>query len=367
MSFLSKFFKKNIFLGVDIGTASIKMVEIKYNDGKALLTNYGSVVIRDVAMEAYAGPSIHKAIATLLQRMDVDGGRVYVSLPGSNGLIALLEFPEMDEKELEQAIRFEAHKYIPAEMDDVALSWEIVRKSESAKKKLLKKEEEIKENGNTLGNRQEVLLVGALKSDVSLLSSRFQKAHHDIHAIEIESFSLVRSLASDIRQEVLIVDMGHSICNFILARDGVIRISRNIDIGGKSITETIADSMNVSLSRAEAMKKGNKNLFEEKGLSLTFSSLEVVLKETTRIISSYEKKHTGKKVSRIILSGGAASMKGMQGFFEKRTGIRTELGDPWKQVTYDQALDPFVQEMGSSFSVAIGLAMRGIEDFRRGE
>lgn len=367
MSFLSKFFKKNVFLGVDVGTASIKMVELKYDNGKILLSNYGSVVIRDVAMEAYAGPSVHRAIATLLERMDVKGGRVYVSLPGSNGLIALLEFPEMDEKELEQAIRFEAHKYIPADMEDVALSWEVVRKSENAKKNLLEKREKTEGIGNATANKQEVLLVGALKNDVNLLSSRFQKANHDIHAIEIESFSLVRSLASEIREEVLIVDMGHSICNFILARDGVIRISRNIDIGGKSITETIADSMKVSLSRAESIKRGGKNLFQEKGLSLTFSSLEVVLKEVSRIVSSYEKKHSGKKVSRIILSGGSASMKGIGEFFEKRTGIRTEVGDPWKKIVYDQALEPFIEEMGASFAVAIGLAMRGVEDFRRGE
>jgi len=368
MKFFAQLMKKNVFLGVDIGTSSIKAVELSYKDQKAYLTNYGSVTIRDAAMDAQSAPAIHKAISALLQEMRVKATRLYVSLPSSNGLVALLEFPFMSEKELEQAVRFEAHKYIPAEMEDIALSWEVIQQIE--KKSSLgvlkikgEKEEKKKPKRRDI---QEVLLVAALKSDVGLVTSHFKKAQYDIHAIELESFSLVRSLAASEEGDVLIIDIGHSICNFALASNGIVRISRNIDVGGRGITETIADSMNVSAVRADAIKKGKENLFRKKEFSLVFASLDVVLGEAQRIISSYEKKHGERHIEKVVLSGGTAGMMGINEFFEERLQRKVERGNCWRHIEYDKQLSPYIQELDGSFSVAIGLALRGVDDFRRG-
>ncbi len=363
MSFFSKLMRKNVFLGVDIGTSSIKAVEVMYENQKTYLTNYGSVTLRNASIDAFSAPSLSKAISALLGEMQVKANRVYVSLPSSNGLVALLEFPPMTGKELEQAIQFEAHKYIPADIEDVALSWEIVHHSEQKQSLGLSLKKESKEEKK---EPLEVLLVAALKNDVALLSSHFSKAQYEIHAIELESFSLARSLTTSESNDVLIVDIGHSICNFALVSKGVVRMSRNIDVGGKGITDTIADSMNVSPVKAESLKKGKEDLFNKKEMSITFASLDVVLGEANRMITSYEKKHGEKKVQKIILSGGTSSMVGLADFFQKKAERSTEKGNPWKNLVYEEQFTPFIQEMGNSFSVSIGLALRGVDDFRRG-
>jgi type IV pilus assembly protein PilM len=363
MSFFSKLMRKNVFLGVDIGTSSIKAVEVMYDNQKTYLTNYGSITLREAGMDAFSAPSLSKAISALLGEMQVKANRVYVSLPSSNGLVALLEFPVMTGKELEQAIQFEAHKYIPADIEDVALSWEIVHRSEERSSLGISLKKENKENKK---EPLEVLLVAALKNDVALLSSHFSKAQYEIHAIELESFSLARSLTTNESKDVLIVDIGHSICNFALVSKGVVRMSRNIDVGGKGITDTIADSMNVSPAKADSLKKGKENLFNKKEMSITFASLDVVVGEANRMIASYEKKHGEKKVQKIILSGGTSGMVGLEDFFTEKMGRTVERGNSWKNIEYEEMLNPFIQEMGNSFSVSIGLALRGVDDFRRG-
>jgi type IV pilus assembly protein PilM len=370
MSFFSGLFGKNVFLGVDVGTASIKAVELTYDGQKPVLSNYGYVSLRDAGIRMRSAPEIHKAIAALLKKMHTKANRIYVSLPSPNGLVALLEFPEMSEKELEQAIRFEAHKYIPADMEDVALSWEVIRQLQKNKERLLpQKQETLSENepkGEEKEDSQEILLVAALKSDVSALSEHFKKAQYTIHAIELESFSLVRALTRENKGSALVVDIGHSICNFVLSHDGTVRISRNIDVGGKSITDTISDSMNLSSSRADDLKKGPEDLFHKKEMSITFAGLDVVSGEINRIIASYEKKHTDRRVEPIILSGGTSGMTGLREFFAEKTGRVVEVGNLWKNISYEKNLEPYISRMDGGFSVAIGLALRGVDDFRRG-
>ena len=369
MALFSKFFRKNIFLGVDVGTSTIKAVEVMFDGQKNHLVNYGSVLVRDASLDKDASPTIDGAIHALLGEMKIKANRLYVSLPGSNGLVALLEFPDMSEKDLEKAVQFEASKYVPTDIEDVALSWEVVKKTSAQKERIIPQLNIQKEQDKTTASKQEtqeILLVAALKNDVTLMSSYFKKAQYEIHAIELESFSLVRSLAGGIEGDVLVVDIGYGSCNLVLARDGVVRISRTIDVGGKGITEIIADGMNISKTRADGIKKGDEDLFQKKGIPMTFSSIETILNEVQRILSSYEKKHTDRKVKKIIISGGTSLMKGIDEYFQIKTGRQVQVGNPWKSLEHDPRLEPFIKEIGGSFSIAIGLALRGVEDYRRG-
>ncbi|QQS60885.1 MAG: type IV pilus assembly protein PilM [Candidatus Moraniibacteriota bacterium] len=368
MELFSKFFRKNVFLGIDVGTSSIKAVEVLFEGQKVQLLNYGSILIRDPSLDTGDSPTVDVAIRALLREMKIKANRLYISLPGSNGLVALLEFPEMSEKDLEKAVQFEASKYVPTDMEDVALSWEVVRKSESQKERIIPESslEKEKKEKSSKKDTQEVLLVAALKNDVAMMSSYFKRAQYQIHAIELESFSLVRSLAGGMEGDVLVIDIGYNSCNLVLARDGVVRISRTIDAGGKGITETIADGMNISKSRADGIKKENEDLFKKKGMPMTFSSLEIILNEAQRIITSYEKKHAHRKINKIILSGGTSLMRGIEDFFKEKTGRQVFVGNPWKNIEYNPQLEPYMEEMGGSFSVAVGLALRGVEDYRRG-
>jgi Tfp pilus assembly PilM family ATPase len=124
----------------------------------------------------------------------------------------------------------------------------------------------------------------------------------------------------------------------------------------------IADSLNISKQRAEELKKENKDLLNSKEMSLVIPILDMIVGESLRIINAYKERHPQSRVDSVVLSGGSSKLKGIETYFGQKLGIQTTVGNPWRKVNYPEGLDPFVKKMGTSFSIALGLAFRGIEE-----
>lgn len=364
-------FGKKSFLGIDIGSSSIKIVELKISGGKPYLSNYAWMKIDDFLdgsdiMSANSDEVLSQAIKRSIKEGGFKTNRASVSIPSFGGLITLIEFPKVSEAELEQAIRFEAHKYIPTSLDEVVFSWDVVGKSSNGKKVLIRKEEETGESGKEGENDQEVgsrermqvLLVAAPKNKVARYEQIVNKAGLKLDGIEIESFSLVRSLIGNDPGNFLIVDIGFRVCNIVLVEKGIIKMSRNIDAGGRDVTKTIARSVQVDEDRAEKMKIGGKTLFG-KDSNLAFPILDVVFNEVNRVIDSYYGKGNKSKIDSIVLSGGTANMAGLSEHFSQALMIKTVVGNPFGRVEYDKKMEPIVRKINTNFSVAVGLALRG--------
>ena len=351
-------FGKNAFIGVDIGTSAIKIVEIKNNSGKPVLSNYawmsfdGYFKKDDSVSETY-----EKILPQYLKRIISESGIkskiTHTSIPAFGGLITLIEFPQMDKNDIEQAIKFEAHKYIPTSLDEVVLSWDIINGNLSA----ATKESEIVTAGN---EKLQVLLVAASKKKVERYEKMIMSAGLKLESIEIESFSMVRSLIGNDQGNFIIADIGSRVCNILLIEKGAIRINRNIDAGGKDITKTIAKSMSVTDDRAEKLKLGGKNFFAADSY-MTFPSLEIIRDEIARTANAYS--HEGKKlkIDNVILSGGTANLSGLADYFTQALGIKTIVGNPFGRIEYDKKIEPALKILGTRFSVAAGLALKGME------
>jgi len=358
------FLQKNYAVGVDFGTSSIKVVELYYRDGKIHLNNYGSVSLdlSDPSESMKGGLSFEARrrsyFLALLAKMKIKNQEnIFVSMPGFSGLVSLVEFPNMSDEELSQAIQFEGKKYIPADTNEVALSWDIVKREQRT---ILEKIEK-----NKKSEKIEVLLVAALKKDVAQVESIIQGTQYKLKAIELETFSLSRSLVGEDLGTYLIIDIGFKVCNFILVHKGIVRANRNIDIGGNEITNTIAESMNITWDRAEQLKKTGKNFLQDNELSVVFPSLDLVVNESKRILVAFQEKNSQLKVDKIILSGGSSGLSGLSTFFQQKFGIESEIGDPWRKISFDESVEKHIRRMGASYSVAIGLALRGIEEYQR--
>jgi type IV pilus assembly protein PilM len=151
--------------------------------------------------------------------------------------------------------------------------------------------------------------------------------------------------------------------NIILVEKGVIKVNRNIEGGGNEITNVIAESLNISKQRAEELKKENKDILNSREMSLTVPILDMIVNEVLRIINAYKEKKEGSgRIDGIILSGGSSRLVGLDKYFSQKTGIQTNIGNPWRRVSYEEKFNPFIGKMGTSFSVALGLAFRGIEE-----
>jgi type IV pilus assembly protein PilM len=351
-------FKKPYFLGIDFGTSYIKAVELTVKDGKPHLVNYGEVEMSFTEGKGafqFSSPEerVTVYLKALLDKLRPQSDAAHVAMPGFSGLITLIELPEMKPDELEQAIRFEAHKYIPSPLEEVVLSWDVVsRKSDEAPNK-------------DASRKMEVLLVAALHKEVEKYEHYLAGANLKMEVLELETFSLSRSLVDDNEGVYLIVDIGSRATNLILVENGVIKVNRNLNSGGNEITSTISESLNISWERAETLKKGNRDFFNSRESALVFPALEIITGEVVRILKAYSSKHPGKNLDRIILSGGTAKMKGLDTYLNKLLQIPVSVGDPWKSIAYEERLAPAISRFGTSYSAAIGLALGGVDAYQR--
>lgn len=366
--------KKNHFVGIDFGTSSIKVVELSYADQKTSLENYGFVDLnlsnRNNTRTSSFEQTLNDSLKKLLTRMNIKSASSFVSIPGFSGLITIIDLPDMPEDELSKAIQFEAHKYIPSALDEIALSWEVIEKNKDGEKD--------KEDGNIISKLRlrndpsfkasekiKVLLVAAPKKDIERYDRLVSGAGLDVSAIELETFSIARALIGDEAGTFIIVDIGSRATNIVLVEKGVIHVNRNIDAGGDEITSAIVDTMNISRPRAEAFKMGDKDILNGKESAIVIPVLDLIVGELRRIITAYKEKNKDAKIESLILSGGTSKMKGIEEYFTGALGEKVRMGNPWRSVVVSSQADPFVRKMGSSFAVALGLALRGVEDYKR--
>lgn len=356
--------KNKCFVGVDFATSSIKVVELSYKDQHAYLENYGVVDLNwsgqgEQPSNSSYDQKLNDALKGLIVKMNLKKkAPAYVSIPGFSGLITIIDLPDMPQEELAKAIQFEAHKYIPSSLDEIAMSWEIVEHVDAPKT--------LTENiGASGGKRIKVLLVAAPKKEIEHYDKLVFGANLEVSAIELETFSIARSLVGEDTGNFFIIDIGSRATNMILVEGGVVRVNRNIDAGGNEITTAISDSMSISRQRAEIFKRGDKDLLNNKESSLIIPVLELIAGESKRILAAYKEKNKSVKIDGVFLSGGTARMKGIEEYFTRSLGMPVSLGNPWRRITFSPEAAPLIKELGASFSVAIGLALRGVEEYKR--
>lgn len=358
-------FGKNRFLGIDIGTSTVKIVEIKMRNSKPTLSNYAWMRISslgDIKTTAFDS-TLPLYLKKIIKEAKFKSKHAFVAIPAFGGLITLIEFPEMTKEDLDQAIRFEAHKYIPTSLDDVVLSWDIVGKK-ITNQLLVKNEAAAGKDSAAPEGKVQVLLVAAPKNKVIKYEQLIKDSSLELESIEIESFSLLRSLVGNDQGNFVVVDIGARVCNIILIEKGVIKVNRNIDAGGRDMTKAIAHSLNVDEVRAERMKITGKDFFSQQS-NISFPTLDLIINEIKRVLSAYYKNESEAKVDGVILSGGTAGLAGVDEYFTKALNIRTIVGNPLRRVEYAKELEPKLNEIKSELSVCIGLALKGAEEYLR--
>jgi type IV pilus assembly protein PilM len=186
-----------------------------------------------------------------------------------------------------------------------------------------------------------------------------------MEVLELETFSLARALTQEKEGTYLIIDIGSRATNLVLVEGGVVKVNRNLNSGGNEITSTLAEGLNISWERAESLKKGDKDFLNIKESSLVFPALEIIGNEATRIFNAYQAKNGDKRPDGVILSGGTAKMKGLDIYFANVLNTSVTLGNPWKGIRYNDALKSSIERMGTSYSVALGLALGGVDAYER--
>ncbi len=364
------FSKKNAFLGIDFGSQTIKVVELTLDNQRPLLTNYALLTLRDNEDRGVG-------LRAVLKKMKPKSRNAYVALPGSSGLVTIINFPQMSRSELAEAVAFEARKHIPLSLDDVNVSWDVVGRTrpgagvvgklaDVAQKRSARSDSGAGKDSSSSVSKpkndeamMKVLLVAAPKKDVAQYESYLRGTSLVLRALELETFSLVRSLVGEDAGTFLVVDIGAQTTNIVLVRNSVVHLSRNIGIGGAAITDTIVDALHVSAERAEAHKKQVPILTGDQAMMVP--TIDAIIEEVRRVIAAAE----GESIDNIILAGGVAQMLGLEKYFAAKLGTDIIIGNPWARVSYDEKLENYLEANKGAFSIAVGLALRGMEEYQR--
>jgi type IV pilus assembly protein PilM len=346
------FTKKRSYLGVDLGTGSIKVVELTNVGGQARLETYGFAELPAGDSKLNAHEKLERTAATLSEictKARVKSLKAVAALPTFSVFSSLLNLPLMSESEVGQALAYEAKKIVPLPLDEMILDWKILS-AQAANP--MKREKTMR-----------VLLTAAPKNLVKQYLEIFRLAKIEILSLETEAFALGRALLGLEPAVALLVDVGALTTDVAVVDEHIPVLNRSIDVGGVTVTKAIAQSLNIDIKRAEQFKR-------DVGLQLSGSSTTAVPKiieatlgpivnEVKYAISLYQAE-SAKSIEKIVITGGSAFLPQLTQYLENVFQLKVFIGNPWSQVACPVDLKGVLDEIGPRFATAIGLALREI-------
>jgi len=311
-------------IGIDVGSKSVKIVELERKKGKIRLKNYAFARTEEKLLKIGVSGIVSEVTGQLVKKTLIESGikakNINVAVPGFTSLITTIEIPRMKMNDIDRVIRAEAPKYIPLKLDEVVYGWQIISgkplSSGIGGKKDEKEEKEEKEE------KIRILVVAIMKDISRQYQKVFATQKLNIASLEIDSFSLIRSLIGNDPGCYLVLDIGYRVSNMIVANNRNILINRTVDVAGNRINTVIEKSLNVDSHRAEQLKiqRGvNVGSQAETGGMLE-PTLGLIVDEVERTLSSFADSYPDIKPKQIVITGGCARMIGFREYIEKKHG-----------------------------------------------
>lgn len=341
------------FLGVDIGTSSIKIVELSRWGERKTLHNYGELKASALYNKPFrtfekntlvlSSEDIARAIRAMLQEAGIQTKKAVFSLPDFSSFFTNFQLPPMTKEELPQAVEYEARKHIPLPIGEVTFDWQVTEGKFHANKPF------------------QILLVAVPNEIILQYQTIAQLSQIELFALEAEVFGLVRSsVEGDKKRIVVLLDIGAQTTTISVISDRVLKMSHSIDMAGNGLTERIATSFSADYKTAEENKMA-------RGMDLSLNNVQILSPLIDTIITEVERTSQNfaqgeeKQIEQVILGGGSALLPGLKKYFEKNLKYSIEIANPFHSMFYPPILDDTLKTLGPSYAIAVGMAMRGFE------
>ena len=366
MSFLSDMFQKKKIsaLGIDIGSSSIKVVQLQKKGDKAVLETYG-----ELSLGAYGDVSVGQstnlptekivqALNDLLAEKEVAITTKVcgLAIPFRASLLSIIEMPALSQKELSTMVPIEARKYIPVPISDVTIDWSIIPKSEI--------EVGDPQNKDQKKKTVSVLLVAIHNNIINQYKEIVAKTGLEAKFFEIEVFSTMRAILEGVKGPVMIFDMGSSTTKLYIIDRGLVQYSHTINHGSQEITANIARNLNVSVEDAEVLKRDFGAGATNEGVDLAQSVSTVadyIFAEANRFLFEFQKKRN-QNIKSIYLTGGGSALRGFRDLAAQNFKVEVISGDPFEKVETPVFLEEILKATGPEFTVATGAALRCLQE-----
>lgn len=336
-------------VGLDIGSKSIKMVELA-KEGAGWKLNASGIV-------AYKGKSpenaeddkemapLAESIKKLHKEAKISSKQVSLSLPEPQVYTRSVKFPLLTDSEIASAVKWEAEQYIPIPVEEAVIQHQIIERRKDA-----------------TPPQAVVLLIAAPMKLVEKYARVVEMAGLSLAVVETELMALIRSLAPD-NQTVLVVDFGAKSTDIAISRNAQLLFSRSIPTAGDAFTRAISQSLGIEHAQAEEYKRTyglSKTKLEGKiarGLAPVF---RLVADEMKKAMQYYQSEEKGDNPRSALLAGGTSGMPEVASTLTKLLGIEVVVGNPFSKVTVDPDAVKSLAGYAPLYSVSVGLAMREV-------
>lgn len=349
---------KKQLVGLDIGSSGIKLVQLKENRGRYILQKFGmkplepEVIVDGTVMDE---GRVVSAIKELYDELNVRVKQVAVSISGHAVIIKKISLPPMPDDELEGQVRLAAEQYIPFDINEVNIDFHVLPAAEG---------------GGEEQGEMSVILVAAKKDKINELTELVKGAGLMPMVMDVDAFAIenMHAINYPVSQEdtTALVNLGASVMNINIVRQGVSVFTRDIPIGGNRYTEAIQRELGMSFDEAEEVKKGERSAgSNQASLTSVIDSVNAeVASEIGRTIDYFKSTMPDVDVQEILLCGGGAQVNGLLQQLKDRVQAVVEIANPFGEIDttgsdFDQTT---LADLAPLAAVGVGLALRSVGD-----
>jgi type IV pilus assembly protein PilM len=347
------FFPKKM-VGIDVGTGSIKVVEISRWGQEKTLDNYGEIKsaslykepVRNTEKGSYllSNYFISRAVRAVLDEAKIKTKAAIFSIPDFSTFCTSFELPPMNASELKDAVYYNASQYIPLPITETTLDWKLI--------------------GGTPGDKQSALKIFLVAVPNHIIQD-YQKiaelAGLELYAVEAEVLGLVRSLVRENKECVCLIDIGVQSTTINIIDKKSLKKSYSFNFAGSQLTYSLASALGLSHDEAENLKnKEGLTSSKEEIAKTLYLFIDPLIVEVKKVLSDFYQQE-GKDVDTIYLTGGTSGLPGLKEYFAEVLKKKVEVPNCFSEFFYPPILGESLEKMAPSFSVATGVALGGLE------
>jgi len=335
-------------VGLDIGSKTIKIVEVEKQGNNFTLKGSGVVGYSGLSIENMKDEKEYVQLADTIKKLcketRISKKDVVLSLPENQVFTRIVRFPLLTDQEIDSAVKWEAEQYIPIPISEAVVQHQILERKE-------------------LSSPPEVvvLLIAAQQALVEKYVRLLQMAGLSISAVETELLAASRVLAPA-DQTVMLVDFGAVSTDIAIVKNGNLVFSRSVPSAGDSLTRAVSQSIGVDALQAEEYKKTygmSPEQLEGKVMQSILPVYNLIVDEIRKAIQFYQTDEKDGKPTQVILIGGAAGLPGMSTKLAEDLGMEVIMGDPFQKVTVAPEVYKQIANYAPLYAIAVGLALRG--------
>jgi len=340
-------------VGLDIGSSSIKAIELRRTRGEIQVVNLGvEPLASDIVVDSMIvdSGSVASSITKLFADHGIKSKQVATSVSGHSVIVKKISMATMPEEEVEAAVHNEAQQHIPFEMSDVNLDYQVLSADRS-------------------GPQMDVLLVAVKKDKILNYTNALQLAGRQPMIVDIDAFALLNcyefNYVPPASSTVALLNLGASVMNINIVKGTTPLFTRDVSVGGNQYTDALQKELDLSFDDAESLKLGHKvgTVSEDAKTPILQQVTELIVLEIQKTFDFFRATASGDHIERIYMAGGSSQVPGLMEALRHEFSLPVENLNPFLRIESPvKTSAEMLEQYAPQLSVAVGLALRSFED-----